>query len=94
MAVERYHKMLSHMRGEYWSLAARFKRAQVLRLERSVDDDAREETLRAMQDQLLDAYSEWKRTGERKYLESIRGLTREIRLLSPDFQFSLPTGSP
>ena len=90
MAIERYHKMLSHMRGEYWSLSSRFKKAQVLRLERSVDDDAREVTLRAMQDQLLDAYSEWKRTGERKHLESIRGLTREIRLLSPDFQFSLP----
>ena len=94
MAVERYHKMLSHMRGEYWSLTSRFKKAQVLRLERSVDDDAREVTLRAMQDQLLDAYSDWKRTGERKHLENIRGLTREIRLLSPDFQFSLPAGNP
>ena len=92
MAVERYHKMLSHMRGEYWSFAKRFKRAQVLRLERSVDEEAREETLRVMQDQLLDAYSEWKRTGERKHLDQIRGLTHEIRLLSPDFQFSLPAG--
>lgn len=90
VAIERYHKMLSHMRGEYWSLAGRFKNAQVIRLERSVDEDARERTVRAMQDQLLDAYSEWKRTGERKHLDQMQGLTREIRLLSPDFQFSLP----
>ncbi|HEU5311523.1 MAG TPA: hypothetical protein VFV24_08735, partial [Candidatus Eisenbacteria bacterium] len=94
VAVERYHKMLSHMRGEYWSLGNRFKKAHVIRLERSVDEDAREQSLRDMQDQLLDAYSEWKRTGERKHLDQIRGLTREIRLLSPDFQFSLPAGGP
>ena len=92
VALERYHKMLSHMRGEYWSLASRLKKAQVIRLDRSVDEDAREESLRVMQDQLLDVYSEWKRTGERKLLEQIRGLTREIRQLSPDFQFSLPAG--
>jgi hypothetical protein len=92
VAVERYHKMLSHMRGEYWSMGSRFKKAHVIRLERSVDEDAREQSLRDMQDQLLDAYSEWKRTGERKHLDQIRGLTREIRLLSPDFQFSLPAG--
>lgn len=92
LAVERYHKMLSHMRGEYWSLAARFKRSQIIRLERTVDEDARELALRTMQDQLLDAYSEWKRTGERKLLDQIQGLTREIRLISPDFQFSLPAG--
>ncbi|MGE5176821.1 MAG: hypothetical protein ACM3JJ_10655 [Hyphomicrobiales bacterium] len=92
MSLERYHKMLSHMSGEYWSLAKRFKKAKVIRLSRTVDDEARETTLRAMHDQLLDAYAEWKRTGARKHLDEIRGLTREIRLLSPDFQFSLPTG--
>lgn len=94
VAVERYHKMLSHMKGEYWSLASRLKRAQVIRLERTVDEDAREESLRAMQDLLLDAYSEWKRTGDRKYMDEIRGLAREIRVLLPDFQFSLPAGGP
>ncbi|HEX3111948.1 MAG TPA: hypothetical protein VHU20_01645 [Candidatus Eisenbacteria bacterium] len=82
------------MRGEYWSLGARFKKAQVIRLERSVDEDARENDLRQMQDRLLDAYSEWKRTGERQHLDQMRGLTREIRLLLPDFQFSLPPGAP
>jgi hypothetical protein len=94
VAVERYHKMLSHMRGEYWSLGARFKKAQVIRLERTVDEDAREHDLKEMQDKLLDAYSEWKRTGERTHLDQMRGLTREIRLLLPDFQFSLPAGGP
>lgn len=91
-SLERYHKMLSHMRGEYWSLARRFKKATVIRLARTVDDEARDTTLRAMHDRLLDAYAEWKKTGERKHLDEIRGLTREIRLLSPDFQFSLPAG--
>ena len=51
-----------------------------------------DETVRAMQDRLLDAYGEWKRTGERRHLDEIRGLAREIRLLAPDFQFSLPSG--
>ena len=66
----------------------------MIRLERSVDEDARENDLRQMQDRLLDAYSEWKRTGERQHLDQMRGLTREIRLLLPDFQFSLPPGAP
>jgi hypothetical protein len=92
VGLERYHKMLSHMRGEYWNLASRFEGAQIVRLSRTVDEDAREQTLRDMHDELLDAYAEWKRTGERKHLDQIRGLTREIRLLSPEFQFSLPAG--
>jgi hypothetical protein len=92
VSLDRYHKMLSHMRGEHWSLAKRFKKAHVMRLSRTVDEDARDETLRVMQDRLLDAYGEWKRTGERRHLDEIRGLAREIRLIAPDFQFSLPSG--
>jgi len=94
LGLERYHKMLSHMKGEYWSMAKRFRKAQVIRLERTVDEDAKEQTLREMQDLLLDSYSEWKRTGERKLLDQMRGLAHEIRQLSPDFQFSLPAGGP
>jgi recombinational DNA repair protein (RecF pathway) len=92
LGLERYHKLLSHMKGEYWSISKRFKKAQVIRLERKVDEDAKEQSLREMQDLLLDAYSEWKKTGERKLLEQMRGLAREIRQLSPDFHFSLPAG--
>ncbi len=92
LGLERYHKLLSHMKGEYWSLSKRFRKAQVIRLVRRVDEDAKEQTLREMQDLLLDAYSEWKRTGERKLLDQMRGLAREIRQLAPDFHFSLPAG--
>jgi len=92
LGLERYHKVLSHMRGEYWSAERRFARAQVIRLERHVDDEAREQSLKEMHDRLLDVYSEWKRTGEKQLLDQIRGLAREIRELSPDFQFSLPAG--
>ncbi len=92
LGLERYHKLLSHMKGEYWSLSKRFKKAQVIRLERKVDEDAKEQSLREMQDLLLDAYSEWKKTGERKLLEQMRGLAHDIRQLSPDFHFSLPAG--
>src|SRR3990172_792297 len=92
LGLERYHKMLSHMRGEYWSLPKRFRKAHVIRLERVVDEEAKEQSLKEMQGLLLDAYSEWKRTGERKLLEQMRGLAREIRQPAPDFQFSLPAG--
>jgi hypothetical protein len=94
VSLERYHKMLSHMKGEYWSMVSRFEGAQVLRLERAVDEEAREVAIRDMQDRLLDAYGEWKRTGQRKHLDKIRGIAREIRTLSPDFTFSLPAGNP
>jgi len=94
LGLERYHKLLSHMKGEYWSIPKRFKKAQVIRMERKVDEDAKEQHLREMQDLLLDAYSEWKKTGERKLLDQMRGLAREIRQLSPDFHFSLPAGGP
>lgn len=94
LGLERYHKVLSHMRGEYWSVERRFRKAQVLRLERRVDEEAREQSLKEMQDRLLDAYSEWRKTGGKELLDQIRGLAREIRELSPDFQFSLPAGGP
>jgi hypothetical protein len=92
LGLERYHKVLSHMRGEYWNPERRFAKAQVIRFERHVDEEAREQSLKDMQDRLLDAYSEWKRTGEKSLLDQIRGLAREIRDLAPDFQFSLPAG--
>ena len=41
----------------------------MIRLARSVDEERRDETLRVMQDKLLDAYGEWRRTDERRHLD-------------------------
>jgi hypothetical protein len=64
-------------------------RAQVTRLERTVDEDARESRFGTCRT------NSWTRTGNGSGRASEApgsdpGLTREIRVLSPDFQFSLP----
>src|SRR2546422_5090601 len=92
LGLERYHKLLSHMKGEYWSVPRRVKKAQGVPLEGQDDEDPEEQKLRDKPDHPLDAYSEWKKTGERKLLDQMRGLARRNRQISPRFHFLRPAG--
>ena len=63
VGFDRYIKILSHMRGEYLDLVNILSQGEVYHLERNVDKERERESLRQMQDEFLDCYIEWKRTG-------------------------------
>src|SRR5207247_6275063 len=61
VGFEKYIRILSHMRGEYLDLVKRLSDGAVYQIERSINEAAKEETVRAKQDQLLELYSAWQR---------------------------------
>src|SRR6476620_6095776 len=59
VGFEKYIKILSHMRGEYLDLVQRFSEGEVYHLERAVNESARQDLIKAKQDQLLELYTQW-----------------------------------
>jgi hypothetical protein len=99
VGFEKYIKILSHMRGEYLDLAQRFSDGEVYHLERSVNESARQDRIKAKQDQLLELYSAWQKAPTRELEDDVKRLVGEIQELAPAFRFSLPplgpiTGAP
>jgi len=90
VGFEKYIKILSHMRGEYLDLAQRFSDGEVYHLERSVNESARQDQIKAKQDRLLELYSEWQKRPSREIEEDVKRLVGEIQELAPAFRFSLP----
>jgi len=90
VGFEKYIKILSHMRGEYLDLVQRFSEGEVYHLERSVNESARQDMIRAMQDQLLELYSAWQKSPSAEIEDSVKRIVGEIQELSPSFRFSLP----
>ena len=91
VGFEKYIKILSHMRGEYLDLVQRFSEGEVYHLERAVNESARQDLIKAKQDQLLELYSQWQREPSAAIEESVKRIVCEIQELAPSFRFSLPT---
>ena len=90
VGFDKYIKILSHMRGEYLDLAQRFSDGEVYHLERSVDESARQENLKAKQDQLLELYTQWQHAPSAEIEENVKRLVGEIQQITPSFRFALP----
>jgi hypothetical protein len=90
VGFDKYIKILSHMRGEYLDLAQRFSEGEVYHLERAVDESARQEILKAKQDQLLELYSMWQVAPSDEIEENVKRLVGEIQEITPSFRFALP----
>lgn len=90
VGFDRYLKILSHMRGEPLDLARRLAQGEVYHLERTANEAAVQDLLRAKQDQLLELYSAWQTRPDAETVESLERLVTEIRQLNPDFRFELP----
>ena len=90
MNFEKYLRILSHMRGEYLDLVKRLSTGEIYHLERVANEELRHDSLRDKQDQFLDLYLEWKRTGAEDVRERISRLVKEIRGLDPSFHFEMP----
>jgi hypothetical protein len=92
LGFEKYLRILTHMRGEYLNLMDRLSRGEVYHLERSIDEAKKRNDLTAMQDQFLDLFLEWKRTGDEKTKEKIERMVAAIKALDPSFTFEFPHG--
>ena len=91
VGFEKYIKILSHMRGEYLDLVQRFSEGEVYHLERAVNESARQDLIKAKQDQLLELYTLWQNEPTAAIEEDVKRLVGEIQELAPSFRFSLPT---
>src|SRR5438552_4020138 len=90
VGFDKYIKILSHMRGEYLDLMTRLSTGEVYHLERSVNEDTKQEMLRLKQDELLELYSAWKSQPSPENEESLERVVSEIKQLNPSFKFELP----
>jgi hypothetical protein len=90
VGFDKYLKILSHMRGESLDLMSRLSQGEVYHLERSINEQSRQELLRIKQDELLELYSAWKAGPSPEAEENIERVVSEIRQINPEFKFELP----
>ena len=90
LGFDKYLRILAHMRGEYLDLLQRLSSGEVYHLERIANEEQRQDDLKEKQDQFLDLYIEWKKTGSVDLKGQIERLVNEIRSLDPNFRFEAP----
>jgi hypothetical protein len=90
IGFDSYLKILSHMRGEYLDLMDRLSAGEVFHLERSVDETARDEEIKAKQDELLDLFNLWQQTRSKETWNKMQMVADDLREINPGFQFKLP----
>lgn len=86
---EQYVEILSHMRGEYFNILDRLSDGEVYHMERSIDRFTQDEELRKLQDQFLDLYSEYLKSGDPDTRSRLKEMVKTIRRLDETFNFSI-----
>ena len=89
VGFEKYLRILSHLRGEYFNLLNTLSEGEIFHLSRSVDEIRQREVIRRKQDEFLDAYVEWQSTRQAEKKERMRQLADELRQLDPNFKFNM-----
>jgi hypothetical protein len=90
MGFDKYLRILAHMRGEYLDLLKRLSSGEIYHLERAANDEQRQDSLKDKQNQFLDLYLDWKKTGAADLRTRINQMIKEIRGLDPTFNFKMP----
>ena len=90
VGFDSYLKILAHMRGEYLDLMDRLSAGEVFHLERSVDETARSEEIKAKQNELLDLFNLWQETRSQKTWREMQKVADDLREINPGFEFKLP----
>jgi hypothetical protein len=90
LGFDRYARILSHMRGEpQEALIQRLEAGEQFILERVVNREQEAILFEEKQDHLLDAISEYRRTGAAEIKDRIAQLAADLAALRPDFHFDL-----
>lgn len=85
-----YVTILNHVRSHYFNLIDRLSHRGLEAIQGVIEDEARSAEFKTKVDQLLDLYSEWRRTGDPALGPAIRTMVEEIRALDPEFRFDFP----
>lgn len=81
--LERYVRVLSHLRGEYFDFVDRMSDGELFHLDRA----AQAEGIQMLRDQFLDLYSEYKRTRSAADWDRLRALAGKLHQVDPEFRF-------
>jgi len=92
-SFEKYVRILSHVRGEYFNLREQLSQGELFHLQRSIDKTASKEKVRKTQDEFLDIYLSWKQTKDDRLLGELKDVCDRLRELDSTFRFD-PSLSP
>ena len=92
--LDRYTRVLAHLRGEYLDLAETLSRGETFHLERSVDAQDRQEKLSDRRDAFLDAYSRWRRDPTEAARAALDAAVDALQSVDPGFRFEAHAEDP
>lgn len=90
VGFDRYVKILTHMRGEYFDLMKRLSDGEVFHLQQVVNEEAKKAEIQGKQNDLLDLFIEWQKSRDDETWQQMQSIVEELRTLSPGFRFNLP----
>lgn len=85
LGFEKYVRLLSHLRSEYLNLIDPLSEGELYHLQRTTSTD-----LGDLQDQLLDAYSDWRQEPSALNRARVESLAARLQAIDPSFRFNWP----
>jgi len=86
---EKYVKILSLMRGEYFNFYEKISTGELYHLESSVNSIDNEKQLKALYDEFLDTYSQYRRDPTPAAKKQVEECVEAIRDIDPSFNFTI-----
>lgn len=86
---EKYVKILSLMRGEFFNFYEKISAGELYHLENSVNSIDNEKQLKALYDEFLDTYSQYRQNPVPAAKKQVEECVAAIRELDPSFSFTL-----
>lgn len=86
---EKYVKILSLVRSEYFDFCHRISDGELYHLEKSIDGVEQKERLKELYDEFLDLYSAYGESGSAAAKRRVEEACRRIREIDPSFRFEL-----
>ncbi len=84
---EKYIKILSFLRSEYFNLYSRISNGELYHLERSIDLIDNEKKLGSLYDEFLDIFSDYKKNKTAELKKQLDEVGSSIRNIDPSFKF-------
>ncbi|MCK4547176.1 MAG: hypothetical protein KAW17_07020 [Candidatus Eisenbacteria sp.] len=84
---EKYVRILTHLRGEYFNLHEHLSGGEEYHLRQSINATAEREKLRQKQNEFLDLFLAWKDNPDETVTQKLREVCGQLREMDPTFRF-------